>query len=125
MIIGVMISITTWTAAMMVETVVDVTLPQITAFFVHALTQIIAGVEQLAHQLLQLDQLLPPQLCQQLMTQVIMNQHCWCFDFALGSNFKKWQDRESKDSIVSKKTCSINNTKLFCSISKLGNLFLN
>ena len=29
-------------------------------------------------------QLQPSQLCQQLMTQVIMNQHYWCFYFAPG-----------------------------------------
>ena len=84
-----MMSITTWTAAMMVETVVDVMSKQITAMYVDALTQMEAGEEQLAHQLLQLHQLLPSQLYQQLMTQVIMNQHYWCFYFAPGSNFKK------------------------------------
>ena len=76
-----MISITTWTAAMMVETVVDVMLTHNTAQSVDALTQMEAGVEQLANQLKQLHQLLPSQVCQQLMTQVVMNQHCWCFDW--------------------------------------------
>ena len=64
LIIIVMTSITTWSAAMMVETVVDVTLTQHGAQYVHALIQMQAGVEQLAH-LLQ----------QQLLTQVIMHQH--------------------------------------------------
>ena len=82
----VMISITMWAAAMMEGTVVGVTLTHNTAQSVDALTQMEAGEEQLAHQLLQLLQL--HQLLQ-LMTQVIMNQHCWCFYFALGSNFKK------------------------------------
>jgi len=45
----VMIVITTWTAAMMVETVVDVTSKQITARYVDALIQMEAGVEQHAH----------------------------------------------------------------------------
>merc|ERR1711935_674220 len=44
-----MIVITTWTAAMMVETVVDVTSKQITARYVDALIQMEAGVEQHAH----------------------------------------------------------------------------
>ena len=48
-IIIVMISITTWTAAMMVETVVDVMSKQITAMYVDALIQMEAGVEQHAH----------------------------------------------------------------------------
>ena len=60
----VMISITTWTAAMMAETVVDVTLTQHGAQYVHALIQMQVGVEQLAH-LLQ----------QQLLTQVVMHKH--------------------------------------------------
>ena len=72
-IIIVMISITTWAAAMMEGTVVDVTLTRNTAQSADALTQMEAGVEQLAQQLLQLHQL--------LMTQVVMNQHCWCFDW--------------------------------------------
>ena len=59
----VMISITTWTAAMMAETVVDVTLTHNTAQFVHALIQMEARVEQLAH--------LPQQ---QLITQVTERQ---------------------------------------------------
>ena len=80
-IIIVMISITTWAAPMMEGTVVDVTLTRNTAQSADALTQMEAGVEQLAHQLLQLHQLLPSQVCQQLMTQVVMNQHCWCFDW--------------------------------------------
>ena len=45
----VMISITTWTAAMMVETVVDVMFKQITAMYVDALIQMEAGVAQHAH----------------------------------------------------------------------------
>ena len=45
----VMISITTWTAAMMVETVVDVMSKQITAMYVDALIQMGAGVAQHAH----------------------------------------------------------------------------
>ena len=69
----VMISITMWAAAMMEGTVVDVTLTRNTAQSADALTQMEAGVEQLAQQLLQLHQL--------LMTQVVMNQHCWCFDW--------------------------------------------
>ena len=80
----VMISITMWAAAMMEGTVVGVTLTHNTAQSVDALTQMEAGEEQLAHQLL-----LPSQVCQQLLAQVVMIQHCWCFDFALGSNFKK------------------------------------
>jgi hypothetical protein len=56
----VMISITTWAAAMMEGTVVDVTLTRNTAQSADALTQMEAGVEQLAHQLLQLHQLLLP-----------------------------------------------------------------
>ena len=46
---GVMISITTWTAVMMVETVVDVMSKQITAMYVDALIQMEAGVGQRAH----------------------------------------------------------------------------
>ena len=45
---GVMISITTWTAVMMVETVVDVMSKQITAMYVDALIQMEAGVGQRA-----------------------------------------------------------------------------
>ena len=45
---GVMISITTWTAVMMVETVVDVMSKQITAMYVDALIQMEAGVAQRA-----------------------------------------------------------------------------
>ena len=75
MIITVMISITTWAAAMMEGTVVDVMLTCNTAQSANALTQMEAGVEQLAQQLL------PSQVCQQLMTQVVMSQHCWCFDW--------------------------------------------
>jgi len=52
-----MISITTWTAVMMVETVVDVMSKQITAMYVDALIQMEAGVAQRAHQLLRLHQL--------------------------------------------------------------------
>ena len=59
----VMISITTWTVAMMAETVADVTLTRSTAQYADALIQMEAGVEQLAH-LLQ----------QQLIIQVIMHQ---------------------------------------------------
>ena len=44
----VMISITTWTAVMMVETVVDVMSKQITATYVDALIQMEAGVAQRA-----------------------------------------------------------------------------
>ena len=69
---------------MMEGTVVDVTLTRNTAQSADALTQMEAGAEQLAHQLL-----LPSQVCQQLLAQVVMNQHCWCFDFVLGSNVKK------------------------------------
>ena len=50
----VMISITMWAAAMMEGTVVGVTLTRNTAQSVDALTQMEAGEEQLAHQLLQL-----------------------------------------------------------------------
>ena len=85
----VMTSITTWVAAMMVVTVVDVMLSQHGAQNADALTQMEAGEEQLVHQLLQMLQLLPSQVCQQLMTQVIMIQHCYSFYFAVGSNFKK------------------------------------
>ena len=66
MIIIVMISITTWAAAMMAETVAKVVAVLLTrngAQFVHALIQMEAGVEQLAH-LLQ----------QQLLTQVVMHK---------------------------------------------------
>jgi hypothetical protein len=49
----VMISITTWTAVMMVETVVDVMFKQITAMYVDALIQMEAGVAQHAHKQLQ------------------------------------------------------------------------
>ena len=63
-IIIVMISITTSNAAMMVETVADVMLTHNSAQYAHALIQVQAGVEQLAH-LLQ----------QQLIIQVIMHQH--------------------------------------------------
>ena len=80
-IIIVMISITTWAASMMEGTVVDVTLTRNTAQSADALPQMEAGVEQLANQLKQFHQLLPSQVCQQLMTQVVMNQHCWCFDW--------------------------------------------
>ena len=45
----VMISITTWTAVMMVETVVDVTLTHNTAMYVDALIQMEVAVEQHAH----------------------------------------------------------------------------
>ena len=83
-IIFVMISITTLAAAMMEGIVVDVMLTLNTAQSADALTQMETGAEQLAHQLL-----LPSQVCQQLLAQVVMIQHCWCFDFALGSNFKK------------------------------------
>ena len=48
-IIIVMISITTWTAVMMVETVVDVTLTHNTAMYVDALIQMEVAVEQHAH----------------------------------------------------------------------------
>ena len=59
----VMISITTWTVAMMAETVADVTLTRSTAQYADALIQMEAGVEQLAH------------LSQQLLIiQVIMHQ---------------------------------------------------
>ena len=85
----VMISITMWAAAMMEGTVVGVTLTHNTAQSVDALTQMEAGEEQLVHQLLQLHKLLPSQVCQQLMTQVSLNENCWCFYFALGSNFKE------------------------------------
>ena len=61
----VMISITTWTVAMMVETVVDVTLTHNTAQSADALIQM--EVEQLAHRQQ------PSQLYQRLMTQVIMH----------------------------------------------------
>ena len=61
LIIIVMTSITTMSAAMMVETVADVMFTQTGAQYVHALIQMQAGVEQLAH-LLQ----------QQLIIQVIM-----------------------------------------------------
>ena len=44
----VMMSITTWTAVMMVEIVVDVTLTHNTAQYVHALIQMEAGVGQRA-----------------------------------------------------------------------------
>ena len=44
----VMMSITTWTAVMMVETVVDVTLTHNTAQYVHALIQMETGVAQRA-----------------------------------------------------------------------------
>ena len=54
----VMISITMWAAAMMEGTVVDVTLIHNGAQSVDALTQMQAGEEQLAHQLLQLHHLL-------------------------------------------------------------------
>ena len=53
----VMISITTWTAVMMVETVADVTLTRSTAMYVDVLIQMKAGVTQRAHQLLRLHQL--------------------------------------------------------------------
>ena len=49
----VMISITTWTATMMAETVADVMLTQTGAQYAHALIQMEAGVEQLAHLLQQ------------------------------------------------------------------------
>jgi len=49
----VMISITTWAAAMMAETVADVTLTRSTAQYADALIQMEAGVEQLAHLLQQ------------------------------------------------------------------------
>ena len=75
---------------MMEGTVVDVTLTHNTAQSVDALTQMEAGEEQLAHQPLQLHQLLPPQVCQQLMTQVNMNhQYYLCLYFAPGSNSQK------------------------------------
>ena len=45
----VMISITTWTAVMMVETVVDVTLSHNTVKYVDALIRMIVAVEQHAH----------------------------------------------------------------------------
>ena len=60
----VMISITTWTVTMMVETVVDVTSTHNTAQSADALIQM--EVEQLAHKQQ------PSQLYQQLMAQVIM-----------------------------------------------------
>ena len=60
----VMISITTWTAVMMAETVADAMLTQTGAQYAHALIQMEAGLEQLAN-LLQ----------QQLIIQVIMQQH--------------------------------------------------
>ena len=60
----VMISITTWTVTMMVETVVDVTSTHNTAQSADALIQM--EVEQLAHRQQ------PSQLYQQLMAQVIM-----------------------------------------------------
>ena len=79
LIIIVMISITTWTAAMMAETVVDVMFKHHTVQYADALIQMEAGVEQLAHNQQQVQQpkvrqqhqLQPSQLCQQLMTQVI------------------------------------------------------
>ena len=61
----VMISITTWTVTMMVETVVDVVSTHNTAQFVDALIQMV--VEQLAHKQQ------PSQLYQQLMVQVVMH----------------------------------------------------
>jgi len=64
-IIFVMISITTLAAAMMEGTVVDVMLTLNTAQSADALTQMEAGAEQLAHQLL-----LPSQVCQQLLAQM-------------------------------------------------------
>ena len=79
-----MMSTTMKPASLMEEIAVGVTLTHNTAQSVDALTQMEAGVEQLAHQLLQLHQLLPSQVCQQLMTQVVMNQHCWCFDWRWG-----------------------------------------
>ena len=45
----VMISITTWTATMMVETVADVMLTQTGARYAHALIQMEVGMEQHAH----------------------------------------------------------------------------
>ena len=45
----VMISKTTWTAVMMVETVVDVTLSHNTVMYVDALIRMIVAVEQHAH----------------------------------------------------------------------------
>ena len=84
-----MILITTWAAAMMEGTVVDVTLIRNTAQSVDALTQTEAGEEQLVHQLLQLHQLLPSQVCQQLMNQVNLKENYWCFYFAPWSNFKE------------------------------------
>ena len=62
-----MTSITTWTAAMMVETVAKVVVVLLTlngAQCAHALIQMEVGVEQHAH-LLQ----------QQLLTQVVMHKH--------------------------------------------------
>ena len=82
-------SITTWAAAMMEGIVVDVTFKHNTAQSVDALIQMEAGEEQLVHQLLQLHQLLPSQVCQQLMTQVNLKENYWGFYFALGSNFKE------------------------------------
>ena len=52
----VMISITTWTAAMMAETVVDVMLKHHTVRYADALIQMEAGVEQLAHNQQQVQQ---------------------------------------------------------------------
>ena len=66
----VMISITTWTATMMAETVVDVTLKQHTVRYADALIQMEVAVEQRAHkqqQALQIQQVLQiPTALQQL-----------------------------------------------------------
>ena len=77
----VMISITTWTAAMMAEIVVGVMFKHHTVRYVDALIQMEVVVEQLAHNQQRVQQpkvrqqcqhqLQPSQLCQQLMTQVI------------------------------------------------------
>ena len=80
----VMMKTTMKPASLMEEIAVGVTLTHNTAQSVDALTQMEAGEEQLVYQLLQLHQLLPSQ-----MTQVSLNENCWCFFyFALGSNFK-------------------------------------
>ena len=65
MITIVMISITTWAAAMMEGTVVDVTQTLNTAQSADALTR----MEQLAHQLLQLHQLLQPHQLQAILQE--------------------------------------------------------
>ena len=70
----VMMSITTWNAVMMAETVVDVMSKQITAMYVDALIQMEAGVAQPAHQLLRLHQL-PQELALQMLEDAPASLH--------------------------------------------------